>query len=193
METYGLVSTAFHRFPDLMLQVGGSLGSNIYFFGQVSDGNPSFLRDPNALAGDNGTTPPPNPVRELGSGFPIFYHAEVEDLQIDDEFEYGGGAGLRWLSEDEEFGVDLLGFYYQATIPDETHLTGTFYQGDLELLRGERLPARSARGERAHRVRREPGRPARSLRPFRPVRQGGIGQPPADGVRGRGQLSSRDG
>ena len=140
METYGLVSTAFNRFPDLMLQVGGSLGSNIYFFGQVSDGNPIFLRDPNALAGDNGTTPPPNPVRELGSGFPIFYHAEVEDLQIDDEFEFGGGAGLRWLSEDEGFGVDILGFYYQATIPDETHLNGTFYQGDLELLRGAGFP-----------------------------------------------------
>ncbi len=140
METYGLVSTAFNRFPDLMLQVGGSLGSNIYFFGQVSDGHPIFLRDPNALAGDNGTTPPPNPVRELGSGFPIFYHAEVEDLQIDDEFEFGSGAGLRWLSEDEGFGVDILGFYYQATIPDETHLNGTFYQGDLELLRGAGFP-----------------------------------------------------
>ena len=140
MESYGLVSTAFNRFPDLMLQVGGSLGSNIYFFGQVSDGNPIFFRDPNALAGDNGTAPPPNPVLELSSGFPIFYHAEVEDLQIDDEFEYGGGAGLRWLSEDEEHGLDVLGFYYQATLPDETHLNGTFYQGDLELLRGRGIP-----------------------------------------------------
>ncbi len=140
MESYGLVSTAFNRFPDLMLQVGGSLGSNIYFFGQVSDGNPIFFRDPNALAGDNGTAPPPNPVLELSSGFPIFYHAEVEDLQIDDEFEYGGGAGLRWLSEDEEYGLDVLGFYYQATVPDETHLNGTFYQGDLELLRGRGIP-----------------------------------------------------
>ncbi len=140
METYGLVSTAFNRFPDLMLQVGGSLGSSVYFFGQVSDGTPIFMRDPNALAGDNGTAPPPNPVLELGSGFPIFYHAEVEDLQIDDKFEYGGGAGVRWLSEDEESGVDLLGFYYQMTIPDETHLNGTLYQGDLELLRGAGIP-----------------------------------------------------
>jgi hypothetical protein len=140
IETYGLVSTAFNRFPDLQVQVGGSLGSNVYFFGQVSDGNPIFMRDPNALAGDNGTAPPPNPVFELNSGFPIFYHAEVEDLQLDNEFEYGGGVGVRWVSEDQESGVDVLGFYYQYTLPDETPLNGTAYQGDLELLRGAGIP-----------------------------------------------------
>jgi len=147
METYGLVSTAFNRFPDLQIQVGGSIGSNVYFFGQVSDGNPIFMRDPNALAGDNGTAPPPNPDLRLHSGFPIFYHAEVEDLQIDDTFEYGGGAGFRWVSEDLERGIDLLGFYYQETLPDQTPLNGTLYQGDLELLRGAGIPPDQLAGD----------------------------------------------
>jgi hypothetical protein len=147
IETYGLVSTAFNRFPDLQIQVGGSLGSNVYFFGQMSDGNPIFMRDPNALAGDNGTAPPPNPVLELGSGFPIFYHAEVEDLQLDNEFEYGGGVGFRWLSEDQEYGIDVLGFYYQYTLPEETHLNGTLYQGDLELLAGAGIPPDQLEGD----------------------------------------------
>ena len=147
IETYGLVSTAFNRFPDLQIQVGGSIGSNVYFFGQVSDGNPIFMRDPNALAGDNGTVPPPNPAPELSSGFPIFYHAEVEDLQLDNQFEYGAGAGLRWVSEDHERGIDVLGFYYQATLPEATELNGTLYQGDLELLAGAGIPPNQLDGD----------------------------------------------
>jgi hypothetical protein len=147
IETYGLVSTAFNRFPDLQIQVGGSLGRNVYFFGQISDGNPIFMRDPNAMAGDNGTARPPSPEPELNSGFPIFYHAEVEDLQIDDNFEYGAGAGFRWLSEDQERGIDVLGFYYQTTLPDKTPLNGTFYQADLELLRGAGIPPNELEGD----------------------------------------------
>jgi hypothetical protein len=138
LESYGLVSTAFNRFPDLQLQAGGSLGSSFYFFGQVSAGNPVFMRDPNVLAGDNGTgtPPPPNPDPALHSGFPIFYHAEVEDLELDGHFEYGGGAGLRFLSDGQRRGVDVLGFYYQTTLSDKARLNGTYYQGDLEILRG---------------------------------------------------------
>jgi hypothetical protein len=138
LESYGLVSTAFNRFPDLQLQLGGSLGSSVYFFGQVSVGNPIFMRDPNLLAGDHGTgaPPPPNPDPALHTGFPIFYHAEVEDLEIDDHFEYGGGAGLRFLSESGRSGLDVLGFYYQTTLSEKARLNGTYYQGDLELLRG---------------------------------------------------------
>jgi hypothetical protein len=146
IETYGLVSTAFNRFPDLQIQVGGSIGRNVYFFGQISDGNPVFMRDPNALAGDNGTKPPPNPELELASGFPIFYHAEVEDLQIDGDFEYGFGGGVRWLSYDQTRGIDVLGFYYQATLPEKTSLNGTLYQADLELLRGAGIPPNEIEG-----------------------------------------------
>ena len=149
LESYGLVSTAFNRFPDLQLQVGGSIGSSFYFFGQVSNGSPIFLRDPNVLAGDNGTgtPPPPNPDPALHSGFPIFYHAEVEDLELDDRFEFGGGGGLRFLSADRRFGVDVLGFYYHTRLSEQARLNGTYYQGDLELLRGAGIPPDQLSGD----------------------------------------------
>jgi hypothetical protein len=148
LESYGLVSTAFNRFPDVQVQGGGSLGP-LYFFGQVSAGNPVFMRDPNVLAGDHGTgaPPPPNPDPALHTGFPIFYHAEVEDLEIDDHLEYGGGGGVRFLSASRRFGVDLLGFYYQTTLSDEARLNGTYYQGDLELLRGAGIPPNELSGD----------------------------------------------
>ena len=150
LESYGLVSTAFNRFPDLQLQVGGSLGQYVYFFGQVSNGNPTFFRDPNALAGDNGTgtPPPPNPDPALHTGFPIFYHAEVEDLELDDRFEYGGGVGFRLLSFDQERGLDVLGFYYRTRLSEAAKLNGTYYEGDLDLLRGAGIPPDQLEGDR---------------------------------------------
>ena len=142
LESYGLVATSFNRFNDVQLQVGGSLGSHVYFRAQVSSGNPTFFRDPNALAGDNGVELPPNPDITLESGFPILYHAEVEEIGFDDHLEGGFGAGVRFVSEDRRRGLDVLGFYYQTTLSEAAHLNGTFYEGDLDLLdgRGPSLP-----------------------------------------------------
>jgi len=135
-ESYGLVQTAFNRFNDLQLQLGASIGQHFYFRAQVSNGNPTFFRDPNALAGDNGVVPPPEPELILESGFPIFYHAEVEDLAFDDNMEGGFGAGARFVSEDQETGIDILGFYYRTTLSEQAPLHGTFYEGDLDILDG---------------------------------------------------------
>ena len=136
LESYGLVSTAFNRFNDLQLQVGGSVGTRFYFAAQLSAGNPIFMRDPNALAGDNGTDMPPNPDPKLHSGFPILYHAEVEELETDDRFEYGGALGLRLLSADQRHGIDVMGFYYKTRLSEGAKLRGTFYEGDLDILNG---------------------------------------------------------
>ena len=136
LESYGLVQTAFNRFNDLQLQLGGGVGKHVYFRAQVSNGNPTFFRDPNVLAGDNGVVPPPNPDITFDSGFPIFYHAEVEEVAFDDNFEGGFGAGVRFASEDRERGVDVLGFYYRTTLSDAAKLFGTFYEGDLDILNG---------------------------------------------------------
>jgi hypothetical protein len=136
LESYGLVQTAFNRFNDLQLQLGGSVGEHLYFRAQVSNGNPTFFRDPNVLAGDNGVVPPPDPDITFDSGFPIFYHAEVEEVAFDDNFEGGFGAGYRIASEDQERGVDVLGFYYRTTLSPAAKLHGTFYEGDLDLLDG---------------------------------------------------------
>jgi hypothetical protein len=137
LESYGLVSTAFNRFEDFQLQLGGNVGEHVYWRAQVSSGNPVFFRDPNALAGDNGTDELrfPNPEPDLNSGFPILYDAEVEDVSSDD-FEVGGGVGFRWKSELDEYGIDLLAFYYQRDLADQKKLRGTFYEGDLDLLDG---------------------------------------------------------
>ena len=136
LESYGLVSTAFNRFNDLQLQVGGSIGTHVYLAGQVSAGNPIFMRDPNALAGDNGTAMPPNPEPELHAGFPILYHAEVEEFVQDGHFEYGGALGARLLSADQRRGIDVMGFYYRKHLSEQAHLRGTFYEGDLDILDG---------------------------------------------------------
>ena len=136
LESYGLVSTAFNRFNDLQLQLGGSLGTHVYFAGQLSNGNPIFMRDPNALAGDNGTDMPPNPDPTLNSGFPILYDAEVEELAGDGRFEYGGALGLRFLSADQARGIDAMGYYYRTRLSAAAKLRGTFYEGDLDILDG---------------------------------------------------------
>jgi hypothetical protein len=137
LESYGLVSTAFNRFEDMQLQIGGNLTEHFYWRAQVSNGNPVFFRDPNALAGDNGNDDFrfPNPQIHLNSGFPILYDAEVEDVSFG-EAELGGGVGIRFQSEDQSKGIDLLGFYYQRELADTVDLRGTFYGGDLDLLDG---------------------------------------------------------
>jgi hypothetical protein len=136
LESYGLVSTAFNRFNDVQLQLGGSIGMRVYFAAQLSAGNPIFMRDPNALAGDNGTDLPPDPEPRLHSGFPILYHAEVEELEPDERFEYGGALGLRVLSADQARGIDVMGFYYRTRLSEAAKLRGTFYEGDLDILDG---------------------------------------------------------
>jgi hypothetical protein len=136
LDSYGLVQTAFNRFNDLQLQFGGSVGTHLYFRAQISNGNPTFFRDPNALAGDNGVEPPPNPELTFDSGFPIFYHAEVEEVAFDGNSEGGFGAGVRFVSEDQRKGLDVLGFYYRTTLSGQAPLYGTFYEGDLDILDG---------------------------------------------------------
>lgn len=136
LESYGLVSTAFNRFEDHQLQLGGSYKA-FFWRAQVSSGNPLFFRDPNALAGDNGNDDLrfPNPELHLNSGFPILYDAEVEDVQSQ-HMEVGGGIGLHYRAQNPEKGLDLLGFYYHRTLATRVDLRGTFYGGDLDLLDG---------------------------------------------------------
>ena len=136
LESYGLVSTAFNRFEDIQLQIGGSASDLVYFRFQASTGNPTFFRDPNALAGDNGSVEPPEPDLTFESGFPIFYHAEVEEVSFDGEMEYGFGVGLRALTEDLDRGIDVLAFYYRTNLSESASLRGTFYEGDLDILDG---------------------------------------------------------
>ncbi|MDQ3282808.1 MAG: hypothetical protein M3Q69_15510, partial [Acidobacteriota bacterium] len=136
LESYGLAATAFNRFEDLQLLVGGTVGRNFYWRVQAANGNPLFLRDPNALAGDNGTPEEFTAKgRELGTGFPILYNAETEDLFFDDaNLQIGEAVGYRWQRADETLGFDVIAFHYQRDLADSVNLTGTRYGGDLDLL-----------------------------------------------------------
>jgi hypothetical protein len=143
LESYGLAATSFNRFEDTQVLLGGTIGRNFYWRAQAANGNPLFFRDPNALAGDNGTPELrerfPTPVHK--SGFPILYNAETEDLVLNsDEIQLGEGLGFRWQSEDQTVGFDAILFHYARDLADHAELYGTFYGGDLDLLNGVELP-----------------------------------------------------
>jgi hypothetical protein len=144
LESYGLVSTAFNRFEDLGVELGLDLGRYVYLKGSYTRGNPVFLRDPNALAGDNGT--PANlpcgltlpcaqaPHPALNSGVPILYDAEIEEAGSGGHEETGAGLGLRLSNEDGSRRAELLAFGYQRTLAPRVEMEGSLYGGDLDLL-----------------------------------------------------------
>ena len=136
LESYGLAATAFNRFEDLQLLVGGTFGRNFYWRAQLANGNPLFIRDANALAGDNGTDARlSGGDPEYGSGFPILYNAETEDLVFhSDNLQIGEAVGYRWQREDETAGFDAILFHYRRDLADTVELTGTRYGGDLDVL-----------------------------------------------------------
>jgi hypothetical protein len=147
LESYGLAATAFNRFEDMQLLVGGTIGRSFYWRVQAANGNPLFIRDSNALAGDNGTPAAHQNDPEFDSGFPILYNAETEDLFFDtSNMQLGEALGYRWQSADESFGFDAIIFHYQRDLADRVELTGTLYGGDLDVLVLDEIPGVTPRG-----------------------------------------------
>lgn len=142
LESYGLAATSFNRFEDIQFLSGGTLGRNLYWRVAVANGNPLYFRDPNALAGDNGIREllQPNPDPHLKSGFPILYNAEAEGYVFDSKHvQVGEGLGYRWQNDARTSGVDAIAFHYRRSMADgegAEKITGSFYDGDLDLLRG---------------------------------------------------------
>jgi hypothetical protein len=145
LESYGLWGTAVNRFEIPQIQVGLNLGGNFYLRGQYGIGAPLFMRDVNALAGDNGTperVPGANKPK-FNSGFPILYDARPDDWSLDGERELGAGLGFRAAAEDGKSSIDVMAWYYARTLEDSDEapeIEGSYYQGDIELLRGAGLP-----------------------------------------------------
>ena len=137
LESYGLISTAFNRFEDVGLEAGVDLGRRVYLKGTFTGGNPVFIRDPNALAGDNGTSVLRriNPIPELGAGISILYETDVDDLDFEVP-ETGLGLGVRLGSEAGPVAADVLAWAFDRELAETVDLNGTFYGGDLDLLRG---------------------------------------------------------
>lgn len=136
-ESYGVVSTAFNRFEDSGIEAGFDLPNGLYGKLSWTTGNPVFMRDPNALAGDNGTNdrrvPPENPDPRLKSGIVMLYDAEIEDFDLGDTPEIGAALGYRWLSADGQQSLDLMAFGYERDIEEGVSLHGTFYGADIDL------------------------------------------------------------
>lgn len=139
-ESYGLWGTAIGRFEEIGAEAGGSFGSIVYWRAQAVSGNPLFFRDPNALAGDNGTperTSFTNPSPVFQSGFPILYDAKANDVSLKGKFQVGGGLGLRFTwREEKKDGLDVLGWVFRRTLAEKVAIRGSFYSGDLQLLKG---------------------------------------------------------
>jgi hypothetical protein len=139
LQSYGVVSTAFNRFNDIGAEMGIDLGQHLYAKLSYTQGNPVFMRDPNALAGDNGTPtflrPFPHPNPTLKSGIVILYDTEVEDFSGSYP-EVGAGLGLRFADAGAKNGLDLLAWGYKRRMAKSVDLEGTFYGGDLDLLNG---------------------------------------------------------
>lgn len=139
LESYGLVSTAFNRLEDAGAELGLDLGRHLYLKASATQGNPVFLRDPNALAGDNGTLESRGQAffdPELKTGVVILYDADVEDIDVDGDLELGGGLGVRFADPAGVRGLDVLVWGYRRTLAETVKLEGTFYGGDLDLLKG---------------------------------------------------------
>jgi hypothetical protein len=45
-------------------------------------------------------------------------------------------VGLRLVSGDAGRGIDVLGWYFERKLEDEARIHGSYYEGDLEMLRG---------------------------------------------------------
>ena len=139
LQSYGLLSTAFNRFEETGAEMGVHLGRHLKLRGAF--GNPVFLRDPNALAGDNGTPGRRDPATpsDLNSGLPILYNAHYADFNVNGKFETGVGVGWRQADEAGRNGLDVLVWGNERKLADRVRIHGTFYGGDLDILNGPEI------------------------------------------------------
>ena len=144
LESYGLWETAVGRFEEIGAEMGGSAGGIFYTRLAISNGNPLFFRDPNALAGDAGvaaqaagSTPP-----SYNSGFPILYDGKAQDVNFNGGFQWGTALGIKLIGPQSKNGVELLFWYFSRTLSESASINGSLHGGDLQLLKtlGTPLP-----------------------------------------------------
>jgi len=153
LQSYGLVSTAFNRFEDAGIEIGIDLSSQFYAKASLTTGNPVFIRDPNALAGDNGIDAqmPPfnNPDPELKSGIVVLYDAEIENVNLSKNPEIGLALGYRAQANDSDWQSDFMVWGYKRDLATDRNLHGTFYGADIDILNagGFSLPFKGDKNE----------------------------------------------
>lgn len=148
LETYGLWGTAVGRFEQPQLEVGASLGKNVYARAMIGSGNPLFLRDTNVLAGDNLSEAPADARATYELGFPILYDAKVTEINVGANPEKGFGLGARFGGGDRP-AVDVLGWYFGRRLAETARVRGSNYPGELAVLKGGDSPIPTS-GNRRH-------------------------------------------
>ena len=137
LESYGLVSTTFNRLEDIGFEVGADLGPRFYVKASLTQGNPIFFRDLNALAGDTGATLLDPANAERGSGLGVLYDADVGIDEVDfDHPELGVALGLRHGDDAGVRQLDVLLWAYRRDLAPSVEFEGSVLEGDLALLRG---------------------------------------------------------
>ncbi|MCB1052659.1 MAG: hypothetical protein H6510_13340 [Acidobacteria bacterium] len=141
LVSYGLMATAFNRFEDGGLELGMDWGQYFYAKASYTVGNPVFFRDPNALAADNGSPDRdpflhPYPDPPIKSGVVLLYDAELEEIKFDSRSEWGVAIGTRLGNALGYRTANILLYHYQRKLREAVNMGGSFYSGDLDLLRG---------------------------------------------------------
>jgi hypothetical protein len=135
LESYGLATTAFERWEDAGIEAGGDLGSHLFGKIAVTEGNPLFVRDPNALAGDTPLLLTNYTQAERNSGIVVLYDTHVESLDFAHP-EYAAYLGTRFGDPSGDNGMELMLWGRRRTLADSIDLPGSPLGGDLAALAG---------------------------------------------------------
>ena len=133
LQSYGLVGTAFDLFADAGLEAGADLGRHVFAKVVVSQGNPLFVRDTNALAGDTPELLEPYSEANLNGGLTILYDTHVERLDFAHP-QYAGYLGWRLGDPAGASGLQLMAWGRRRKLAASVDLPGSSLGGDLETL-----------------------------------------------------------
>ena len=145
LQSYGLVGTAFNLFEDAGLEVGADLGRHAFAKVAVTQGNPLFIRDTNALAGDTPDLLAPGGGAKLNSGLPILYDSHVERL----DFSHPEVAAyLGWRAGDPGGAgtFELMAWGRRRRLASDADLPGSPLGADLAAFAPQGTPILAARG-----------------------------------------------
>ena len=132
LQSYGLVGTAFNLFEDAGLETGADLGRHVFVKAAVTQGNPLFIRDTNALAGDTPDLLAHDPEyrARLNGGLTILYDTHVEHLDFAHP-EAAGYLGVRLGEPGGASGLELMAWGRRRRLAASYDLPGSPLDGDL--------------------------------------------------------------
>jgi hypothetical protein len=134
LQSYGLVGTAFDLFEDAGVEAGADLGLHFFAKAAVSQGNPLFVRDTNALAGDTADLLAPySESAKLNGGLTILYDTHVERLDFAHP-EYAAYLGWRLGDPEGPSSLALMAWARRRKLARSADLPGSPLGGDLAAL-----------------------------------------------------------